>query len=439
MDKKEDPEMRNGSGDELEFAAIVGWDWADKQHEISLRDMRTGKVEQCRVRQTPEDLREWVQKLRHRFGGAKIAVAIEQSRGPVIYALMVYDFIVLYPINPKSLARFREAIRPSRAKDDRSDGDLLMELISKHRDRFRPWKPDDEKVRELRLLVEYRRKTVNDLRRLTKRLKSQLKNYFPQALALAGDLGEELAWDFLARWPSLETVKKAGQETVTTFYKKHRCRRKTIAERIEQISQAIPLTTDQATVKAQILIVQNIVSQLPSLAESIRKLEERIAELYAEHPDREVFDSFPGAGKVLAPRLAIAWGMDRSRYELADELLRFSGIAPVTEASGNSKWIHRSFGRPKFLHQTFFEYAKQSINESGWAKAFYDQRKRMGHHRNHILRTLAFKWIRIMYRCWKDQTPYDETRYLAALEKRGSYLAKLTGKSDPQQCQQPGD
>ena len=429
--------MRNGSRDELEFAAIVGWDWADKQHEISLRDMRTGMVEQYSVRQTPEDLQEWVQKLRDRFGGAKIAVAIEQTRGPVIYALMGYDFIVLYPINPKSLARFREAIRPSRAKGDPSDADLLMELLSKHRDRFRPWKPEDEKVRELRLLVEHRRKTVNDLTRLTKRLKSQLKNYFPQALALVGDLGEELAWDFLARWASLETVKKANQKTLTTFYKKHRCRQKTIDKRIELISQAIPLTTDRATVKAQTLIVQNIVSQLPSLAESIRSFEDRIGELYADHQDREVFDSFPGAGPAFAPRLAVAWGIDRSRYELADELLRLSGIAPVTEASGNSKWVHRSFCRPKFLHQTFFEYARQSINESDWAKAYYNERKRMGHQRNHILRTLAFKWIRIMYRCWKDQTPYDEPRYLAALEKRGSYLAKLLHKSGSQECQQP--
>lgn len=429
--------MRKGSEDELEFAAIVGWDWADKKHEISLQDMRTGKVEQCSIRQTPEDLREWVQKVRDRFNGAKIAVAIEQKRGPVIYALMAHDFIVLYPINPKSLAKFREAIRPSRATSDPSDANLLMELLSKHRDRFRPWKPDDGKVRELRLLVEYRRKTVNDLTRLTKRLKSLLKDYFPQALELAGDLGEELAWDFLARWPNLKKLKKAGAKTVRAFYARHRCRQKTIDERIELIRQATPLTTDQAIVTASTMMVQNIVSQLPILAGSIRKFEERIGELYAEHPDREVFDSFPGAGPTLAPRLAVAWGIDRSRYELADELLRFSGIAPVTEASGNSIWIHRSFGRPKFLHQSFFEYAKQSIVQSAWAKAYYAERKRMGHGRNDTLRKLAFKWIRIMYRCWKDKTPYDEDRYLAALEKRGSHLAKLVHASTSQECQQP--
>jgi hypothetical protein len=278
---------------------------------------------------------------------------------------------------------------------------------------------------------------VNDLARLTKRLKSVLKEYFPQALALAGDLGEELAWDFLAKWPSLETVKEADQKTVKTFYKKHRCRRKTIDERMELISQATTLTTDQAIVKASTMMVQSIISVLPRLAESIRRFEEQIGELYAEHKDREVFDSFPGAGPTLAPRLAVAWGIDRSRYESADALLRFSGIAPVTEASGNTMWVHRSFGRPKFLHQTFFEYARQSIFQSAWAKAFYQERRRMGHGRNDILRKLAFKWTRIMYRCWQDQTPYDETRYLATLEKRGSYLAKLVRVSRVQECQQP--
>ena len=98
-----------------------------------------------------------VQKQQERFEGRKVGIAIEQSRGPVVYALMAYDFLVLYPINPKTLARFREALRPSKAKDDPTDAELLLELVTKHRDKLKAWKPDDERSRELRMLVEYRR------------------------------------------------------------------------------------------------------------------------------------------------------------------------------------------------------------------------------------------------------------------------------------------
>ena len=126
-----------------ELAALIGWDWADQSHEVRLQT-DSGELEHYRISQDPNALHEWVHRQRERFGGRKIAIAIEQRRGAVVYALMTYEFVVLYPINPKSLARFREALRPSKAKDDPTDADLLLELVTKHRDRLRAWNPEDE-------------------------------------------------------------------------------------------------------------------------------------------------------------------------------------------------------------------------------------------------------------------------------------------------------
>lgn len=410
---------------EMEFAALVGWDWADEQHEVRLQATGSDKVERFTIAQQPESLCEWVQNMRERFGGGKVAVGIEQARGPVIYALMAYDFIVIFPINPKSLARFREAFRPSKAKDDPVDADLLLEMLSKHRTRLRAWRPEEEKTRTLRMLAEYRRTTVERRGQCIEQLKSILKCYFPQALQWAGDLKKELAWDFLATWPTLEAVKQAGEAALRQLYSKHHCRRTTIQQRVGQITQAMPLTTDQAVVRASALMVQGIISQLRCLSEVICKFDQEIAEMFADYPERDLFDSFPGAGAALTPRLAVAFGTDRSRYESAEELLRFSGVAPVMERSGKSSWVHRRYARPVFLHQTFVEYAKQSIIKSPWAKAYYQERKRLGQKRYHILRSLAYKWIRIMYRCWVDRTPYDETLYQSSLARRGSRVAAL--------------
>src|SRR5688572_24444503 len=91
-----------------------------------------------------------------------------------------------------------------------------------------------------------------------------------------------------------------------------------------------------------------------------------------------------------SPRLAVAFGLDRTRYEDAYEVQCYSGIAPVIEQSGKQCWIHARHGYPTFLHQTFHEFAQSSIPKSAWAKVFYrEQRKRgAGHHQ--AIRTLAF-------------------------------------------------
>lgn len=408
---------------DVEFAALVGWDWADQSHEVCLLTA-SGEIERSTIAQGPNGLHEWVQKLRERFQGQKVAIAIEQSRGPVVYALMAYDFLVLYPINPKSLARFREALRPSKAKDDPMDADLLLELVAKHRDKLKAWKPEDEGARELRMLVEYRRDAVDERTRHTNKLESLLKLYFPQALQWAGELSEIRACDFLETWPSLEELKAAGSDAVRKFFAKQGRKHKTIDRFLQEISEASSLTTDGAVLRSTGMMVQMTVRQVRELTESIKEFDKRIEELFASHPDHDLFQSFPGAGKVLAPRLSAVMGTDRARYASPEEIQEFSGIAPVTERSGKSKWTHRRYACPRFLHQTFVEYAGQTIMRSAWARAYYQECRRRGKAHNAALRALAFKWIRIIYRCWKERVPYDEQTYQATLARRGSPIAR---------------
>jgi transposase len=405
-----------------EFAALVGWDWADQSHEVRLVTA-SGEIERSTIAQSPNGLHEWVQKQRERFEGRKVGIAIEQTRGPVVYALMAYDFLVLYPINPKSLARFREALRPSKAKDDPSDAELLLELISKHRDKLKAWKPDDERSRELRMLVEYRRDAVNERTRHTNKLVSLLKLYFPQALQWAGDLNESHACDFLETWANLEQLKGADRDDLRRYFSKQGRKLKTIKKLLQEIDEARTLTTDGAVLRSAGMAVQMSVRQVRQLNESIKEFDKRIEELFASHPDHDLFNSFPGAGKVLAPRLSAVMGTDRARYTSPEEVQEFSGVAPVTEQSGKSKRTHRRYACPRFVHQTFVEYARQTIIQSPWAQAYYQACRRRGQGHNAALRSLAFKWIRIIYRCWKDRVLYDEQAYEATLARRGSPIA----------------
>jgi transposase len=407
-----------------DVVAYIGLDWADERHSVHLQ-AADGRIEHLELEQKPAVLHEWVAQLRERFGGGKIAVALEQRKGAVIHALLMYDCFVLYPINPKALARYREAFTTSGAKDDPVDSELLLDLVVRHRDRLRAWVPDTVEARTLQLLCEQRRRLVDDRVGLTNALTSLLKQYFPQALDWVGDLTSVQACDFLTQWPTLAAIQRARPSTVRQFYRAHNCRKAAVIEaRLAAIGCACPLTTDAAVVESLSRVVQTYATQVRTLTEALATFDARIAEVFAAHADADIFASFPGAGAVCAPRLAAAFGTDRSRWASATEVQAHSGIAPVTKRSGKTRSVHHRLACPKFVKQTFHEFADQSIRFSRWARAYYDQQRARGNGHHAALRALAYTWIRILFRCWKERRLYNEETYIEALHRRGSPLAK---------------
>ena len=130
------------------------------------------------------------------------------------------------------------------------------------------------------------------------------------------------------------------------------------------------------------------------------------------------FESLPGAGQQFGPRLLALFGSDRSRWAGSMDIQKFSEIAPVIERSGKSVWVHRRFSRPIFICQTFHEFAQQTMQHSSWAEQFYRRQRQKGKSHHSAVRALAFKWIRILCACWKANKPYDECRYLRALQRK---------------------
>src|SRR5881409_1541926 len=144
-----------------------------------------------------------------RFNGQPVAVCLELDKGPLVSAWRTYDFLVLFPINPLTLARYREAFTPSRAKDDPTDAELQLELLLTHRDKLQPLNPQCLTMRALEQLVAHRRRVVGDTVRLTNRLPRTLKNYFPHVLHWFQEKDTAIFCDFLSRWPTLKAVQLA--------------------------------------------------------------------------------------------------------------------------------------------------------------------------------------------------------------------------------------
>jgi len=424
MSIPEAPGSHPGPTSEPDFAAFVGLDWADQKHCWKLVAAGSTDFTQGEVKNTPEDLQAWAAGLYARFEGRPVAVGLEQSRGAVVFQLSKFPHLVLYPVHPTTAAKYREAFFPSGSKNDPVDTSLLLELVLHHRDRLRRLDPDTAETRLLQMLTEHRRKLVDEKTRLSNQLTAWLKTYFPQVLAWIDDIDSPLGCAWLQRWPTLQELQRAHPGTLRQFFQQHNCRSaQRIQQRLDAIYQATPAVTDRALLQAGASITASLVALLKVLLETIAKADQEIEQVASQHPEAPLFAGLPGAGPALRPRLIGAFGTQRHRYTSASQLESYSGIAPVTEQSGRSQWVHFRRACPKFLRQTFHEFAAHSIAKSVWARAYYQAQidKQKGHHA--AVRALAFKWIRVLFRCWQNRTPYDEEIYLRALEKHNSPLA----------------
>jgi transposase len=409
------------------FACTIGLDWADQKHDLWICPAGSSKSEHLRLDQTPEALHEWVAKLRVRFDNQPVAIGIETSRGPVISGLLAYDFIVLFPVNPKALKDYRAAFSVSGAKDDRTDAMLLEEWVRLHRDKLKALEPDTELTRKLAGLVENRRRLVDERTRIVNQLHSALKTYYPLAESLLeGQMTKPMATEFLIRWPDLEALQKTSAQTLRAFFYKHNSRSAPLIEqRLQAVQQAKALTTDPAIIEPAHVLVSALAGMLRPLHKAVSHMDQQIQQAMDQHPDAALVRSWPGAGPALAPRLLVAFGTNRERFGSATEVSQFYGIAPVVQQSGSTKTVHMRHRCPKFGRQTFHENAACALKKEPWAKCFYEEHKKKHDDKHHqACRALAFKLVRIYFRCWKDRKPYQPDRYLQALQKHGSPLHK---------------
>jgi transposase len=412
------------------YDLIIGLDRSDKKADLCLINTGSDERQFAVIDTSPEALWEWLLQLRQEHPQARVALCLEQPAGHLIAFLEAYEWITLYPINPISLQKFRETFVTSRAKDDAKDARYLAELLLCHADKLKAWAPEDTATRAVQQLVFHRRAVVDERTALTNRLQALLKQYFPQALVLCGqDLWRPLATRFLLKWPSLQAVQKAKPATLTQFYYLNGSRSQRLLEqRLDLVNKAVPVTDERAIIESFVLRVQLIARQLQLLQQTLGNFDKQIAPAYEQHQDYPIFASLPGAGPTLGPRLLGSLGSQRERYPHVGNLQCYTGVAPVTKRSGGSCYIHRRYLCPKFHKQSFHEFAKESILWCRWAAAYYLQQRTKGSSHHTAVRALAFKWQRIIWRCWQNHTPYSEQIYEAALRRRRSPLVALLDK-----------
>lgn len=397
---------------------FIGIDWADQKHDIYTIDCY-GKGCHRQLEHSAENIESWVSEMIKLADGRPVAIMLEQSRGALIYALMFREDVLLYPINPKQLARYRESY-PGGGKNDPTDAMYLARMLQERFATLKAWQPDDENTRLIANLSQQRRKIVDGQTKLRQQLTAALKSYFPLVLELFGKQHQlPLLLGVLCRWSDPRKLKRADRRLIQRVLTEHSiCNEEQQKEIIERIRAAQLLSRDVAMITPSAMAVKLLAKQIQQARKTIEEFDSAIDEAMKQHPDAHLFTGLRGAGTALAPRLLCAFGSQRDRWEDADSLASFSGIAPVTFQSGKSRGVQRRHACSKFLRQTFHEFAEWARRYCPWSKARYRMLRDRGMKHHAALRKIARSWIRILFRVWKTRVPFDCDRYIANLQKR---------------------
>lgn len=382
------PNPEANGGEQFDRQTIlVGIDWADKLHAFHATGP-DGSQWAGNFKQSPQAVLAWLVDLQAHFPNTNaVEICLETSRGAIINALLQYPNIIIRPVNPQALANYRKAFHHGGGKSDPVDAQLILQYLQHYRAKLLPLRRDQPLTRELGTLCEDRRRLVQQRVRLANELISLLKLYFMVILELKpANIYANFIVKLLKRYPTLELIQAAGP----TKLRKLLCG----------------------------------IGSKETLNQSIKDYDTEIKRLVRTHADYPIFASLPGTADNTQARMIAVLGDDRSRFSSANALQCAAGIAPVTTQSGKSRYVSSRWACSKFMKQTFHEFAGLSLVKCSWAKAYYEGLLRKGKTPQMARRSLAYKWIRIIYRCWQNHETYDDARYTARLLASGSPLAQ---------------
>jgi transposase len=364
---------------------------------------------------------------------AVVGFAIETCCGPAVERLLEAGLAV-FPLNPKAAERFRDRKAPAGGKTDRFDAFCFADALRTDGRGWRPLRPQDPLTQELRLLCRDEVTLIQQRTALVNQLQAALHEYYPTAIAAFDDWTQGGAWEFVLAFPTPHHLASAGKRKWEKFLHAHKLYRpETAAKRIELFNAAARSASPNASVTAaKSLLAVTCARQLGTLQTQLDEYRRRINELFAKHPDHDLFGSLPGAGEKIAPRLLAEIGADREVFEDHQALQRYAGAAPVTRQSGCSRFVIIRRACNMHLRATIHLWADLSRIKTPWAATYYQQKRKQGMKHAAALRCLAMRWLKILWKMWTDHTAYDGDRHLRDQLKHGSWVIALVPKTSVQ-------
>jgi hypothetical protein len=391
---------------------FVGDDWAQDHHDVEVMD-EAGKV--LAKRRLPEGVAGMtgLHELTGRFmpedaAGAEVVIGIETDRGPWVAALIAAGYAV-FPVNPLQASRYRERHGVSGAKSDGGDAHMLADMVRTDSHQLRPAAGGSPQAGAVKVVARTHKTLIWDRGRAVQRLRHQLREYFPAALAAFEDLDAPDALELLGKAPDPARAARLTRAQVAAALK--RARRRDIKDKTDAILAALRgehLSLPPELTAAYAATARSLIAVITTLNEQVKILQEQVREHFGRHPDAEIYRSQPGLAAILGARVLGEFGDDPRRYVTAKARKNYGGTSPITRASGKKKVVAARFIHNDRLVDALMSWAFSSLQASPGARAFYDQQRAKGLEHNDALRRLANRLVGILHGCLKTRTCYDE-------------------------------
>ena len=396
----------------------MGVDWADTEHAVWVDDEAGVKVATLTVKQTADGLSEFGRWLHERWAqGSELWAAIEKPEGRLVDFLLDHG-VVVYPVNPKALDRARDRVRMSQAKSDPFDARVLAAFLRTDHAHLRPLAPHSEPAQELKLLTRDHRRLVRQQTRLVNQLTATLKEYYPRPLELFEDLTTAVARAWLESVPTPETLTALSRTQWLRWARAHRlseARTQALWGALKQPQLLVPAHV----VRAKARLVRVLVGELGHVVSAVDEYRKAVEDFFARMPAAEWARTLPGGKSgTLVPALWAELGDAPSRWQAGGHLQAEAGTVPVTVRSGKSQLVRFRYACNPHLRYASYWLAFISLQQSEWARAYYDGQRARGHSHARALRALGAKWLKIIFVMWKHRSTYDEQHHLATMARQ---------------------
>jgi transposase len=393
---------------------FVGLDWATAAHAVCVIDVQGAVRWRTSVDHSANGLTALVQRLRRWRQRGPLAIAIERPSGLVVDTLVQAGFDVV-PIHPNIVKASRPRYSAAGGKSDPGDAYLLADLLRTDGHRFRPLQPPSDDTRALRTLVRGRDDLVGQRVALANQLRALLERVWPGAARIFADIDSPIALAFLARYPTAHSAARLSEKRLAHFLRQHAyCGRRTPGELLARVQAAPVSQLGDAEAESAGDLVRALVAVLAPLVTQIQQLSAAIAAALQHHPDAAIVQTLPRTGTVNAAQILAELGDDRRRFSSAEQLAAEAGVAPVTHASGKHHGVAFRWACNKRLRAALTTFADNSRHASDWAADVYRRALARGCDHPHAVRILARAWVRVLWRCWQNRTPYELARHGAA-------------------------
>jgi len=399
----------------LDPSYLVGIDWASDKHDICVLDPAGTVVEAFTIAHTADGLRELIRRLRRFASPEHLPIGIERPSGLLVDTLVEAGFPVV-PIHPNALKATRPRYAAAPGKSDPGDAYILADMLRTDGHRFRPLRVPSDRTKALRAAVRTRDDLVATRVQLPNQLRSILDSFWAGAAAIFADVDSPIALDFLDSYPTPENAARLGPKRLERFLKRTGYSgRRPVDQLLERLRSAPAGQAAKLESETKGQLVRSLVAVLRPLGAQIRELDGLIAAHLAQHPDGEILQSFPRTGTVNAAQILAELGDDRLRFATEDQLAAEGGVAPVTKTSGKHRAVLCRFACNKRLRKALTTWADNSRHAHPWARHVYREARRRGCDHTHAVRILARAWVRVLWRCWQNETTYDPSKHGRAI------------------------